>query len=71
MEDNNSNILKGVKLMVIALPLMIIGPVLLTIGFRALNDGVYIWIGIGVLILLLAIVIAFMGIKTILKGLFD
>lgn len=70
MSNSKNEIVKGVKIMAITLPLMILGPVILTIGFRALNDGIYIWIVLGTLIILATIVLAFKGIKTILNGLF-
>ena len=66
-----NQIAKGIKTLAIALPLMILGPVILTIGFRALNDGIYIWLVIGCILMLGAIVLAFKGIKTILNGLFE
>ena len=71
MRDNKDQLMKGVKFLAIALPLMILGPVILTIGFRALNDGIYFWLVIGCLLLLAAMFFAFKGIKTILNGLFD
>jgi hypothetical protein len=63
-------ILKGMKYMGIAIFLMFLGPILLSIGFRALNDGIYIWLVLGILISTIAIIMAFMGIKNIVKGLF-
>ena len=57
--------------MAFALPLMILGPVILTIGFRALNDGIYIWVILGSFLIIGAIILAFKGIKTILNGLFE
>ena len=71
MSSNKDEIVKGVKFLAIALPLMILGPVILTIGFRALNDGNYIWLIAGCSIIIIAIIVAFKGIKTILNGLFD
>ena len=70
MSEPKNDIVKGVKLMAISLPLMILGPVVLSIGFRSVNDGNYIWKSIGIIFLFAAIIIAFMGIKTILNGLF-
>ena len=71
MSSNKEQLTKGVKFLAIALPLMIVGPVILTIGFRAMNDGIYFWFVIGCVLLLAAIVFTFKGIKTILNGLFD
>jgi hypothetical protein len=71
MGDSKNKITKGVKIIACALPLMILGPVILTIGFRALNDGIYVWVILGALLIFGAIIIAFKGIKTILNGLFE
>jgi hypothetical protein len=71
MSKSKDKIVKGVKIMAISLPLMILGPVILTIGFRAVNDGIYIWSVLGTILIIAAIIIAFKGIKTILNGLFE
>ena len=68
-KDTN-HILKGMKYMGIAILLMFLGPVLISIGFRAVNDGIYLWLVLGIIISVIAIVLAFLGIKNILKGLF-
>lgn len=71
MNNPKNNIVKGVKLLASSLPLMLIGPIILSIGFRALEDQVYIWIVIGVILIITAIVVAFLGVKNILNGLFQ
>lgn len=71
MPDKKSYIIKGVKYLGLTLPLMILGPVLLSIGFRALKDGLYLWLILGIIIMLIAIITAFIGIRTILNGLFN
>ena len=71
MSNSKNKIAKGVKTLAIALPLMILGPVILTIGFRALNDGIYLWLILGCIVIITAIIVAFLGIKTILNGLFE
>ena len=68
-KDNNQ-LLKGMKFMGIAILLMFLGPVLISIGFKALNDSIYIWLILGIIISIIAIVLAFLGIKNILNGLF-
>lgn len=71
MENNDkSQLLKGMKFMGIAILLMFLGPILISIGFRALKDGLYIWLVMGIIISITAIVLAFLGIKNILKGIF-
>jgi len=71
MSSNKETITKGIKFLAGALPLMFLGPFLLTIGFKAMNDGNYIWIILGALICIIAIILAFIGVKTMLNGLFD
>ena len=71
MQTNKSHIVKGLKYLGGTLPLLVLGPVLLTIGFRAQQDGIYIWLIFGVLIMIIAIITAFIGVKSILKGLFN
>ncbi len=71
MANKDTNyLLKGMKYMGIAILLMFLGPVLISIGFRAVNDGIYLWLVLGIIISVIAIVLAFLGIKNILKGLF-
>ncbi|MFK5880290.1 MAG: DUF6095 family protein [Flavobacteriaceae bacterium] len=71
MSSNKDVIVKGIKFLGAALPLMLIGPVVLTIGFKALRDDNYIWISLGILLSFSAIILAFLGVKTILNGFFD
>lgn len=71
MSSNKETIVKGVKFMAGSLPLMFLGPFILTIGFKALKDGIYLWLVLGIVICLIAIILAFWGIKTIMNGLFE
>ena len=71
MSDPKNGIVKGIKLMALSLPLMLVGPIILSIGFRALNDGVYIWLILGIILIIAAIIVAFLGVKNILNGLFQ
>ncbi len=71
MSSKKTILTKGIKFLAIALPLMILGPVLLTIGFRALNSNEYLFLIIGLIIIFFAIIFAFKGVKTILNGLFE
>lgn len=71
MANNSKNqLLKGLKLIGIAIFLMFLGPVLISIGFRALNDGIYIWLIVGIMISTTAIALGFLGIKNMVNGLF-
>ena len=71
MSSNKSLISKGLKYIGIAIFLMFLGPILISIGFRAMNDGIYFWLILGIIVAIIAIISAFIGIKTILSGLFD
>lgn len=71
MSSNKETIVKGVKFLAGALPLMFLGPFILTIGFKALKDDIYLWLILGIILLFTAIILAFFGIKTILKGFFE
>lgn len=71
MSSNKDIIAKGVKYFAMSLPLMFIGPFVLTIGFKALRDDNYIWITLGVILSFAAVILAFLGVKTVLNGFFD
>lgn len=71
MSSNKDIIVKGIKFLGAALPLMLIGPVVLTIGYKALRDENYLWISLGIILSFTAVVLAFIGVKTILNGFFD
>lgn len=71
MASNKETISKGIKFLIVALLLMFIGPFIISIGFRAMNDGNYIFLIIGIIIGIIAIVAGFKGVRTILAGLFD
>ena len=71
MSSNKETIVKGIKFLGAALPLMFLGPFVLTIGFKALKDDNYLWISAGIILLFAAIILAFTGVKTILNGFFD
>ncbi|GAB1309532.1 hypothetical protein KH5_22150 [Urechidicola sp. KH5] len=71
MASNKEIIVSGIKYLGIALPFMLIGPILLTIGFRAMNDGNYLFLIIGIVIIIAAIILAFKGVAAILNGFFN
>lgn len=71
MNNSKSLISKGLIRIGFSIFLMFLGPVLTSIGFRALNDGIYFWFIIGIILSLTAIILGFIGVKTILKGIFD
>ena len=70
MNNSRQTITKGVKYIAISTLFFFIGPVVLSIGFRAKEDGVYIWLVIGIILSLAAIIISLLGLRTIVKGIF-
>jgi len=70
MNNSRQTIMKGVKYIAVSTLFFFIGPVILSIGFRAKEDGVYIWLVIGIILSLAAIIISLLGLRTIVKGIF-
>ncbi len=75
METNRTNktvLMKGVKLLLIALVCIFTGPILLTLALSDKDNAVYIPILIiGCLISLTAILLIFKGIKTVMDSMFS
>jgi hypothetical protein len=70
MSNSKQTILKGVKYIAVSTLFFCIGPVILSIGFRAKEDGIYIWLVIGIILSLAAIIISLIGLRTIVRGIF-
>lgn len=71
MGSSKPTISKGFKYFLVALPLLFGAPILITIGFKALKDGKYIFLIIGILLGLAAIFATSKAVSTIMKSLFD
>jgi membrane protein YdbS with pleckstrin-like domain len=72
MKSNKNTLIKGLKYEVIALPLILLAPILISIGFKAIKlQQNYWWLILGVLLAIIAIIIGFLGIKIILNALFE
>lgn len=73
MKHTNKEVLMtGVKYMALSLPLMFVGPYVITLGFlNKDNVTFYLFFPIGLIIAIAAIVFAFKGLKTIMKSMFD
>lgn len=72
MGTNRKELARGLKYELSALPLLILGPVLITIGFKAIKQqNNYIWLIAGILIAAGAVVLGFLGIRIILNAFFD
>lgn len=62
---------KGIKYLVIALPLLFISPILITIGFKALDkSNNYIILILGCILTICTVILVIQGIRVILKALF-
>lgn len=72
MGTNKEILMKGIKYLAFALPLMFIGPSVIFSSFKNQEHPFYIPIlGIGIIFCLSAMFLIFKGIQTILKSLFD
>ncbi|MFD0962527.1 DUF6095 family protein [Pseudofulvibacter geojedonensis] len=69
MQRTNKEVLsKGIKFMLIAMMLLILGPFLFHLGFKLRN---YLTLTIASLVSIAAILMFFKGIKTLIKALFN
>ena len=63
---------KGLKFLALALPLLFASPILITIGFKALNKGDgYLILVLGCLLSIFTIVLVTQAFRLILKALFN
>ncbi|WP_010134524.1 DUF6095 family protein [Ochrovirga pacifica] len=63
---------KGINLMVGTLFLLILSPIVINIGYKALQKGDIVFVLIiGIVLAITAIILFVMGIKTLLKHLFE
>lgn len=72
MATNKTLLTKGIKYLAGALPLLFLGPVVITSAFKNEKHPLYVYVLIlGILIALAAMFLIFKGINTVLKSLFD
>ena len=72
MGTNKSVLAKGVKYLAGSLPLLFLGPVVITSAFKNENHPLYVYVLVlGIIIALAAMFLIFKGISTVLKSLFD
>lgn len=72
MGTNKSVLAKGVKYLAGSLPLLFLGPVVITSAFKNENHPLYVYVlALGIIIALAAMFLIFKGITTLLKSLFD
>lgn len=72
MGTNRDELIRGIKYEAAALPLLLLAPVLITIGFKALKlQNNYLWLIVGIVLAISAMVLGFIGIRIILNALFN
>ena len=72
MGTNKKELVRGLKYELAALPLLIAAPILITIGFKAIKQqNNYLWLVIGVILAITAIILGFWGIRIILNAFFN
>lgn len=72
MGTNKSELARGIKYELGALPLLILGPVLITMGYKAVKlQNNYLLLIIGILVAIAAMFLIFKGILIILNALFN
>lgn len=72
MATNKTLLLKGIRYLAFALPLMFIGPSIIHSSFKNQNHPFYVPIlGLGIIFCLGSIFLMFKGIQTMMKALFE
>lgn len=72
MATNKDLLAKGIKYLFGALPLMFIGPYIVTLGFMNKHSmAMYVFLGIGIPTAILSVYFAFKGLNLIVKAVFD
>lgn len=62
----------GLKYLAISLPFLFLSPVIVTIGFKALNNGKgYFLLVVGCILMVLTVVMVMLAFRLILKSLFN
>ena len=72
MATDRKELVRGLQYVLIAFPLLILGPVLITIGFKAIKlQNNFLWLIFGIIFAITAIVLGFLGIRIILNAFFN
>jgi len=72
MATDRKELMRGLKYELIAFPLVILAPILITIGFKAIKqENNYLWLITGVLAAITAMIIGFLGIRILLNAFFS
>ena len=72
MSTDRNKLIRGLKYELAAFPLLILGPILITIGFKAIKqNNNYTWLIIGIILAISAIILGIFGIRIILNAFFN
>jgi NADH:ubiquinone oxidoreductase subunit K len=72
MGTNREELARGLKYELGALPLLVLAPVLITIGLKAIkHNNNYLWFIIGIILAIIAVTLGFIGIRIILNAFFN
>jgi hypothetical protein len=72
MATDRKELARGLKYELGALPLLLLGPIFITIGFKAIKQqNNYLFLIAGIVLAITAIVLGFIGIRIILNALFS
>ncbi|WP_457610146.1 DUF6095 family protein [Lutibacter sp.] len=72
MATDRKELMRGLKYELIAFPLVILAPILITIGFKAIKqENNYLWLITGIVTAITAMIIGFLGIRIILNAFFS
>ena len=72
MGTDKNELVRGLKYELATLPLLIAAPILITIGFKAIKQqNNYLFLIVGIVLAITAIVLGILGIKIILNAFFN
>ena len=72
MATDRKELVRGLQYELVALPLLILGPILITIGFKAIKlQNNYLWLIFGIILATTSIILGFLGIRIILNAFFN
>lgn len=72
MGTDKKELVRGLKFELGALPLLLIAPILITIGFKAIKQqNNYLFLIAGIILAITAVILGFLGIRIILNALFN
>lgn len=72
MGTDRNQLIRGLKYEAAALPLLLLAPILITIGFKTIKlQNNYLWLIVGIALGILAMILGFIGIRIILNAFFN